>query len=170
VRRLSGVGTQHQFRGREYNRHVKVLLLVPAALLLASCARKDIQNPEAVRQAVMEDLQARQAKTGVDLSSMKVEVPSVTFNRDEARASVSFLPKGGQGGMQIPYTLTRKGDKWVVTERGAQHANALPAGASDQPLPPGHPSFGAIPGQSPGPTTDGQTQLPAGHPPVNPKQ
>jgi hypothetical protein len=106
----------------------------------------------------MEDLQARQAKTGLDLSSMTIEVPSVTFDRDEARASVSFLPKAGQGGMQIPYTLARKGDKWVVTERGAPHADGLPSGASDQPLPPGHPP------------TDGQTQLPAGHPPVNPKQ
>jgi len=148
---------------------VKRLLLVsaallPAALLLASCSKKDIQNPEAVRQAVMEDLQARQAKTGVDLSSMTIEVPSVTFNRDEARASVSFLPKGGQGGMQMPYTLARKGDKWVVTERGAPHAAALPPGASDQPLPAGHPSVGAIPGGS---SSDGQ--LPAGHPPVNPK-
>jgi hypothetical protein len=139
--------------------------LVLAALLQESCSRKDIQNPEAVRQAVMEDLQARQAKTGVDLSSMKVEVPSVTFSHDEAHANVSFLPRGGQGGMQMPYTLARKGDKWVVTERGAPHADALPAGASDQPLPAGHPSFGAIPGES----ADGQKQLPAGHPPVNPQ-
>jgi hypothetical protein len=126
-------------------------------LLLAACSRKDIQNPEAVRQAVMEDLQARQAKTGVDLSSMKVEVPSVTFNRDEARASVSFLPKGGQGGMQMPYTLVRKGDKWEVTERGTPHADALPKGAASQPLPAGHPFAGAIPG-------DGGDA-----PPVNPK-
>jgi len=145
--------------------HVKVLLLVPAALLLASCSRKDIQTPEAVRQAVMEDLQTRQAKTGVDLSSMKVEVPSVTFNRDEARAMVSFVPKGG-GGMQMPYTLTRKGDKWVVTERGSSHADALPAGTPGQ-LPAGHPSVGgAIPGEQP----SGGEALPAGHPSVNPKQ
>jgi hypothetical protein len=147
---------------------VKLLLLVPAALLLAACSRKDIQTPEAVRQAVMEDLQARQAKTGVDLSSMKVEVPSVTFNKDEARATVSFLLIKGGGGMQIPYTLTRKGDKWVVTERGAAHADALPAGASGQALPAGHPAVGAIPGASNGGAPDGQ--LPAGHPPVQSKQ
>ncbi len=54
--------------------------------------------------------------------------------------------------MQMPYTLTRKGDKWVVSERGAPHAEALPAGASGQPLPPGHPSVGAIPGQAPAQT------------------
>jgi hypothetical protein len=149
---------------------VKRLLLPLAALLLAACSKKDIQNPEAVRQAVMEDLQARQAKTGVDLSSMRIEVPSVTFDRDEARASVSFLPKGGQGGMQMPYTLVRKGDKWVVTERGAPHANALPQGAEDQPLPAGHPSVGAIPGQAAGQTSEGQTPLPVGHPPVQSKQ
>jgi len=88
----------------------------------------------------MEDLKARQAKTGVDLTSMTIEVPSVTFSHDEAHANVSFLPKGGQGGMQMPYTLTRKGDKWEVTERGAAHASALPSGAPDQPLPAGHPA------------------------------
>jgi hypothetical protein len=143
---------------------VKRLFFLSAALLLAACSRKDIQNPEAVRQAVIEDLKARQAKTGVDLTSMTIEVPSVTFDKDEAHASVSFLPKGGGGGMQMPYTLARKGDKWEVTERGAPHADALPAGAADQPLPAGHPSMGAIPGQS----TDGQA-LPAGHPAVDPK-
>jgi hypothetical protein len=148
--------------------NVKRLSLLSAALLLAACSRKDIQNPEAVRQAVIEDLKARQAKTGVDLSSMTVEVPSVTFNKDEARANVSFNPKGGQGGMQMPYTLTRKGDKWEVTERGAPHATALPPGAEDQPLPAGHPSMGAIPGQSSGQSTDSQS-LPAGHPAVDPK-
>ena len=89
----------------------------------------------------MDDLKARQAKTGVDLTSMTVEVPSVTFSRDEAHASVSFLPQGGQGGMQMPYTLTRKGDKWQVTERGAPHATALPGGQSpDGQLPAGHPA------------------------------
>ena len=149
------MSTQQQCKCRGYNRHVKVLSLLPALLLLAACSRKDIQTPEAVRQAVLEDLQARQPKTGLDLNAMTVEVPSVTFNRDEARATVSFLPKGGKGGMQMPYTLTRKGDKWVVSERGAPHAEELPDGSSGQALPPGHPS-----------TTDGQTQLPAGHPPV----
>jgi len=148
---------------------VKVLSLLPAVLLLAACSRKDIQTPEAVRQAVLEDLQARQAQTGVDLSSMTIEVPSVTFNKDEARATVSFVPKGGRGGMQMPYTLTRKGDKWVVSDRGAPHAEELPAGASGQALPPGHPSVGAIPGEAPG-QTPGGAQLPAGHPPVQSKQ
>jgi hypothetical protein len=137
-------------------------------LLLAACSRKDIQNPEAVRQAVMDDLKARQEKTGVDLSSMTVEVPSVTFDSDKARANVSFLPKGGQGGMQMPYTLVRKGDKWEVTERGAPHADALPPGAASQPLPAGHPSFGAIPGAG-GDPSDPQSQTPAGQAPVNPK-
>jgi hypothetical protein len=147
---------------------VKVLSLLPAALLLAACSRKDIQTPEAVRQAVMEDLQTRQSTTGVDPSLMTVEVPSVTFNRDEARATVTFTPKGGSGGMKLPYTLARKGDKWVVTERGVTHADELPAGASSQPLPAGHPSVGAIPGASTGQPADGQ--LPAGHPAVDPKQ
>ena len=34
---------------------------------------------------------------------------------NEAHATVKFTPKaGGSGGMDMPYTLDRKGDKWVV--------------------------------------------------------
>ena len=153
-----------QPRRRRFGFAIAFTASLALCVLLAGCSRKDIQNPEAVKQAVMEDLQARAAKTGLDLSAMTVEVPSVTFNKDEARAEVSFLTKSGQGGMKMPYTLTRKDDKWVVSERGPPHADALPSGSAGQPLPAGHPSVGAIPG------TSGTVRgLPAGHPPIDSK-
>jgi len=135
------------------------------ALLLAGCSR-NIDNGDAVRQGVIDYLRARVAQTGLDVDLMQVEVTSVSFQKNEAHATVNFRPKGvaNQGGMQMSYTLDRKSDKWVVRGRGAAngnpHAGAIPAGAEETPgLPPGHPP-GAIPSDP----------LPPGHPPVGSKQ
>src|SRR4051812_37291556 len=97
-----------------YNRGVKRVALVLAALLLAACARKNIENKEAIRTAVVEYLSSRQAQTGLDMSTMDVNVLAMTFERDTARASVEFRVKNSDAGMQLNYTLDRKGDKWVV--------------------------------------------------------
>jgi hypothetical protein len=113
------------------------------ALLLAACSR-DIQNTNAIRDGVVDYLQARTAQTGLDVNMMAVEVTSVSFQRDEARATVFFRPKSGPstGGMQMNYVLDRKGDKWVVrgrTENGVNPHGGTPA------LPPGHPGAGTQP-------------------------
>jgi len=145
-----------------YNRFVthfsRRLLLVPlAALWLASCA-KDIQNSEAVRQGVLDYLKARAKETGLEMNSMDVKVTSVSFEKDVARASVSFIPKGmpSGAGMSMNYVLDRKGDKWAV--RGRQTNPASPHGVM--------PSGGAPAEGQPAPGG----QLPAGHPPVENKQ
>ena len=119
--------------------------LLAAAALLAACSR-DIQNPEAIKQGVMDYLNARAAQTGLDMSSMTMEVTTVTFDKNEARASVMFHPKGvPQGGMSMSYVLDKKGDKWVV--RGRQEGGVNPHGAAGPPpggtLPPGHPGVGS---------------------------
>jgi len=74
---------------------------------------------------------------------MDVDVTAMAFERDTARATVLFKVKNGDGGMQMNYTLDRKGDKWVVrpnTDGGAGHGVAVPP--NDDPgagkLPPGH--------------------------------
>ena len=124
-------------------------------MLLAGCAR-DIQNTEAVRQGVIEYLRARTAQTGLDVNLMQVDITSVSFERDQARANVFIRPKtgDGSGGMQIPYVLDRKGAKWVVRGRSDSSANphgtgAMPPGGppmeTPQPLPPGHPPVGSKP-------------------------
>jgi|SRR5690349_23707222 len=131
-------------------------------LLLAACAQKNIENKESIRQAVIEYLKARQAQTGLDMSTMDVNVTAMTFERDTARATVDFRVKGGDAGMQFNYTLDRKGDKWVVQGRqdsGQGHGGVLP---------------GADPGTGASPNAPGQ--LPPGHPsvpvpqPTSPKQ
>jgi hypothetical protein len=71
---------------------------------------------------------------------MTVAVSSVTFTSggNEAHANVMFTPKAGGGGMSLPYTLDRKGDKWVV--RAHAEGGENPHGATGLPsLPPSHP-------------------------------
>jgi hypothetical protein len=135
------------------------------AFVLAACSR-NIDNGDAVRQGVIDYLRARTSQTGLDVDLMQVDVTSVSFQKDEARATVNFRPKGVamQGGMQMSYTLDRKSDKWVVRGRGAANVNphgggALPGAEETPGLPPGHPP-GAIPGDP----------LPPGHPSVGSKQ
>jgi len=121
------------------------------ALLLAACARKNIENKEAIRQAVVEYLSSRQAQTGLDISSMDVNVTAMAFERDTARATVDFRVKNGDAGMQFNYTLDRKGDKWVVqpkADSGGGHGAVLPDdGKAPGGLPAGHPAIPASPKQ-----------------------
>ena len=129
---------------------MKSFALAVAALCLVACS-KNIQTTEAVRAGVVDYLSAIASKTGLDMSSMDVQVAAVMFQRDEARATVSVRPKSVQGnaGMEITYTLDRKGDKWVVRGpgevSGAAHG-AAPQGGEPEPgsqaLPPGHPPIG----------------------------
>jgi hypothetical protein len=139
---------------------VKRLALATAGLLLAACSG-DIQNTDAVKQSVMEYLRARTSQTGLNVDMMQVDVTSVSFQKDEAQATIYFRPKtgGGEGGMQMKYTLERKGGRWVV--RGRTENGANPHGAGGMP-----PQLPLI--QPPGATPPGQ--LPPGHPAVGSKQ
>jgi outer membrane murein-binding lipoprotein Lpp len=129
--------------------------LLIIVLLLAGCGRKNIENKDAIRQAVVEYLNSRQAQTGLDMSTMDVNVTAMVFERDTARATVEFRIKGGDAGMTMPYALDRKGDKWVVQPRqdgGQGHGVVLPPNGSGAPdpgvaLPPGHPSVPVSPKQ-----------------------
>jgi hypothetical protein len=137
-----------------------VRFLATAALLLtlAGCA-KNIQTKEAVKEAIMSYLAARQDKTGIVMSAMNVEVLNMNFQSDKAQATVAFNLKTGEGGMQLGYDLEREGNKWVVkgvSSLGGHEGTPAPA----QALPPGHPG-GAAP--------QGDGGLPAGHPPVETK-
>jgi hypothetical protein len=127
--------------------------LLVVTLLLAACARKNIENKDAIRQAVVEYLSSRQAQTGLDMSTMDVNVIAMAFERDTARATVEFRIKNSDAGMQLNYSLERKGDKWVVQARqdsGQGHGTVLP-GESKGPgeLPPGHPAIPTTPPASP---------------------
>jgi len=144
---------------------VRKLLVIAAALVSVSCSR-DIQNTDAVKQGVVDYLQAGKAKTGLNVDAMQVEVRSVSFQRDEARASVYITPKGMQGaGMQMNYVLARNGNKWQVRGRAENGAN--PHGGNEmqqipqQSLPPGHPQAG------PDGAEPQSGALPPGHPSIS---
>ena len=127
-----------------------VLAIVPVILLLTGCA-KDINNKDAIRTAVIEHLNARQGKIGLSMDTMDIDVGSMSFQKDQATATISFKPKAGGEGMQIPYAFERKGEKWVVKAR-------MEAG------PGGHGSGQPMPSSEAAPAPTGE--LPAGHPKV----
>jgi len=103
-----------------------------------------METKDAIRQGVVDHLSARK---DFNMSLMQVDVLSVEFRGNEADATVAFKPKGGGEGMQMPYQLERKGNRWVVKARAAT-GGANPHGTMGMPAPP------------PG------SELPAGHPPI----
>ena len=124
-----------------YNRVVRAAAIPLAVLvLLTACGRRN-DTSEAVRQGVLDYLGTR---GNLNMAAMNVDVTSVSFRKDEADATVSFTAKGAPAGkgMVIRYTLSRKGDKWVVKDSVNPHGTsaAPPAGAPEGGLPPGHPS------------------------------
>jgi hypothetical protein len=133
---------------------VKKFALVAAALLLGACS-KDIQNKQALKDGVVTYLNARMSETGLDVSRMDVDISSMSFERDQARATVVFRAKGQTegAGMTMNYSFDRKGDKWVV--HGRQDSGANPHGGGGLPAP----------GAAPNPGT-----LPSGHPPTSSNQ
>jgi hypothetical protein len=133
---------------------VRSLLPLLICLTLAGCHR-NIGNEDAVKRGVMDYLATRQ---GLNIASMDIAVESMVFRENEVDARVVFTPKGSNAAapMTIPYTLEKKGDRWVVKPRagGGQNPHGgmgasphgggmgIPQGAGASPgaLPPGHPS------------------------------
>ncbi len=155
-------GGGHPLKGRAklegYNRIVKLTYAVLfAALFVCGCSR-NINNKDAVRQGVVDYLDQRKASTGLDMSRMNVEVSDVKFQKDEATATVSFIPKDTKtGGMSMNYALERKGDKWVV--KGRKESGANPHGGQGMP--------GGMPESMGAPAMPGAgAEMPPGHPPT----
>jgi len=126
---------------------VRKTLPAVAAVLLCACSR-DIQNSDAVRAGVVDYLTTNQSSIGIDPNMMQIDVTSVSFEKDSARATVAFRVKSGadtgQPPIMVTYNLNRKANKWVVrgkAESGASpHGAGLPEPGGD--LPPGHPPVG----------------------------
>jgi hypothetical protein len=125
---------------------VKKFSLVLAAVLCLAACQKNIQTNEAVREGVIKHLSQNQ---NLSIGSMDVEVASVTFKDNEAEATVSFKPKGGDAssGMSMRYSLEKKGNEWVVKKKadsgmghGAAPASGAPEGTG---MPPNHPPMGS---------------------------
>lgn len=96
-------------------------------ILTLSCA-KDINNKEAIKEAVMKRLGG---VSGLNMSGMDVDVTSVSFEGNKAEAKVGFKAKGATESMlNMSYKLERKGDIWEVksSSGGAGGGAQLPAG------------------------------------------
>ena len=127
--------------------HRIFLALTFAGVLISSGCQKSNQNPEAVKQAIVEHLSKR---TDNMLSAMDIDVKNVSFRADGADAAVSFRPKGSkEGGLDMTYELESKNGKWVVKPK--------PAMQSDP--------HGAVP-QGSAPAIEGGAAMPPGHPPI----
>jgi len=121
-----------------------------------SACKRNIDNQEAVRRAVIDYLGKR---SNLNVSAMNVEVTSVTFRSSEADAVVAITVRGASPGqpMSMRYTLERQGDHWAVKGKadaggrphgaGAEnpHGGAVPSASGE--LPPGHPAVPPIPKQ-----------------------
>jgi hypothetical protein len=123
----------------------KFLAVLLSAWALAGCNRSQTPKPEAVRQAIIDHLGTR---AGLNLNSMKIDVTNVEYKgTTEAVATVSFAPKGSEGGgMSMRYHLVRDGNRWIVkgkSDSGSSPHGTMPAAPSTPPagsdLPPGHP-------------------------------
>lgn len=110
-----------------------------------------------MRQGVIDYLSGKTSSLALNMSAMNVEVTSVTFNGNQADASVSITPKTAPGGgMSVNYHLEQQGSKWVVVGRkdagGAPHGGgAVPAGAPGGENPHGAVPPGAGSGKMPSP-------------------
>jgi hypothetical protein len=127
------------------------LALALVVLFSAGC-KKNIQNNDAVQQAIVNHLSKNK---GISLGGMEIAVKNVTWRDNEADAVVSFKPKGGDemSGMEMRYTLERKNNEWAVkakADSGGHGATApmggmpggMPGGGA---MPPGHPPMGGAP-------------------------
>ena len=127
--------------------------------MLAGCNRAP-ENKDAIRQAVIEHLQKN---AGLDPNQMQIEIASVSFGKNEARATVSFKPKGqpANEGLEMNYTLESKDGKWTVKGRG--QSSGMPHATPSGGMPGGAP--GGMPGGMPGAGGQGGA-LPPGHPAI----
>ena len=122
-----------------------LLAAVALAALLIGC-RGNVHSNEAIRQAVIDHLSSRKS-LDLDLSAMEVQVTSVSIRENQADATLSFRPRGGDAtaGMSMRYALELKDNKWTVKNKaetgGSPHgAGGAQGGAQGGgQLPPGHP-------------------------------
>ena len=131
----------------------RYILLIALALLVTAC-NKAPQNKDAIKQAVVEHLNKG---SGLDMSLMDIDVGAVTYNDNQAKATVTFRPKSSpEQTMSMQYTLEAKGNKWSVVKK--EGGGGAPAHGEGQAMPP---AGAAAPAPAPG-----AQALPPGHPPV----
>ena len=147
---------------------VSVVLLL--ALSLAACNSAS-KNNDAVRQGVIDYL----AQRGLNVQGMDVSIAKLETNGNQADATVSIVPKGGDKaqGMSMKYHLEQRDNKWTVV--GKQDAGNSPHGGGAMPgggMPPATPGAenphggGAMPPAGAAPGGAGKMPSPEDLPPA----
>lgn len=104
-----------------------------------------MKSKQKVQEAILNRLQSR---SGLDLNALDVTTTAVSFDKNMAYATVAFHPKGDtrvNSSMVMKYTLEQRDGKWVVVNVSDSQGHGMP-----------------------GSKASGSTELPPGHPPVNP--
>jgi hypothetical protein len=129
------------------NRRSWTCVMIVLIALISGC-KKPVNDQDAIRASIERHLSG---VSGLNLSAMNRVVKQVSINGDNATAVVEFQLKDGSTGMQVGYTLERKGADWNVVQ-------SKPLGMPDMPGM-GMPGAGAPNG--------GGNSMPPGHPAVN---
>jgi len=154
------------------------VFLCAVAILCSACNRAG-ENKQAVREGIVQHLSKNAA---LDVNQLNVDVTDVKFSGNTATAAVSIKPKSApEQGMNMTYTLERRGDKWEVQGRAAGHGGAgaamsgglgsgaaPPAGAAESGTHNETPEPKGALGDAPASGAGVSRALPPGHPPVNP--
>ena len=146
-------------------------LLILALTALLACGGSSPSDPRAAIEDAIDRHLAR--RSDLDTSSMKVTVGKIDYQgEDQARAMVSFqVGDNPDTSMDMAYDLLREGDVWEVQRNdGAGHGGGQVAPPPMSPgtgseLPSDHPPLDS-PSNGGQPQSQSQTELPAGHPPV----
>jgi hypothetical protein len=128
------------------NRRFGICTMIILFAVISGC-KKPVNDQDAIRASIDKHLSG---VSGLNLSAMNREVKQVSINGDNANAVVEFRLTDGSTGMQVGYTLERKGADWNVVQ-------SKPLGMPDMPgmgMPGGAPDGGA-------------NSMPPGHPAVN---
>jgi hypothetical protein len=139
-----------------------------AAILSASGCKKQASDNDAIRAGIMQHL----AGVGtLNMSSMDMDIRTVSINGNQAHAEVEFRPKNGGtpgAGMQVGYNLEKRDGAWVVMKSQPlggmiQHPDPSQNPHKNQDVHSGLPNFNEILNPS---GTPGQGALPPGHPAI----
>jgi hypothetical protein len=154
-------------------KRLALALGLAAALFFAGGCKKQASDNDGIRAGIMQHL----AGVGtLNMSSMDMDIRSVSVNGNQAHAEVEFRPKNSGGapgaGMQVGYNLEKRDGGWVVMKSQPmggmiQHPDPNRNPHRSQDVHSGIPNFNEILNPS---ATPAQGALPPGHPPVNSQQ
>jgi hypothetical protein len=144
-----------------------------SALLFGGGCKKQASDSDAIRAGIVQHLNGVGT---LNMSSMDMDIRSVSINGNQAHAEVVFRPKNGApagAGMQVAYNLEKRDGAWVVQKSQPTGGMIQHPDTNKNPHQNADVHSGSLPNFSdivnPG-GTPAKGALPPGHPPVNAQQ